>query len=117
MRVLDTIFFIFQARDAIRSLSVTGVNLCVFFFSSRRRHTRLVSDWSSDVCSSDLRQGAKLDPQALVAGCKLASWDFDHFVSATPAFEPFISVRDKSPQMDLSEGFEEIGRASCRERG
>src|SRR5437016_3121772 len=27
---------------------------CSFFFSSRRRHTRLVSDWSSDVCSSDL---------------------------------------------------------------
>src|SRR5262249_56529889 len=26
----------------------------LFFFSSRRRHTRLVSDWSSDVCSSDL---------------------------------------------------------------
>src|SRR5262249_38003645 len=26
-----------------------------FFFSSRRRHTRLVSDWSSDVCSSDLK--------------------------------------------------------------
>src|SRR2546426_12073673 len=28
----------------------------VFFFSSRRRHTRLQGDWSSDVCSSDLRQ-------------------------------------------------------------
>src|SRR5258706_15335046 len=28
-----------------------------FFFSSRRRHTRLVSDWSSDVCSSDLDNG------------------------------------------------------------
>src|SRR3989454_1050857 len=27
---------------------------CVFFFSSRRRHTRLQGDWSSDVCSSDL---------------------------------------------------------------
>src|SRR5262249_58522172 len=27
----------------------------LFFFSSRRRHTRLVSDWSSDVCSSDLQ--------------------------------------------------------------
>ena len=26
----------------------------VFFFSSRRRHTRFTSDWSSDVCSSDL---------------------------------------------------------------
>src|SRR5690242_21405838 len=32
---------------------------CFFFFSSRRRHTRLTCDWSSDVCSSDLcwRQG------------------------------------------------------------
>src|SRR5947199_8339454 len=29
--------------------------MCVFFFfSSRRRHTRCLSDWSSDVCSSDL---------------------------------------------------------------
>src|SRR5262245_26542820 len=28
---------------------------CFFFFSSRRRHTRCLSDWSSDVCSSDLK--------------------------------------------------------------
>src|SRR5205814_3221444 len=28
--------------------------VCFFFFSSRRRHTRCLSDWSSDVCSSDL---------------------------------------------------------------
>src|SRR5690625_6578144 len=28
-----------------------------FFFSSRRRHTRWPRDWSSDVCSSDLRSG------------------------------------------------------------
>src|SRR5207249_6985298 len=27
---------------------------CLFFFSSRRRHTRSKRDWSSDVCSSDL---------------------------------------------------------------
>src|SRR5690348_18072817 len=26
----------------------------IFFFSSRRRHTRWTGDWSSDVCSSDL---------------------------------------------------------------
>src|SRR5262249_59775570 len=32
--------------------------LFLFFFSSRRRHTRLVSDWSSDVCSSDLRSSS-----------------------------------------------------------
>src|SRR2546429_2443515 len=30
------------------------LNGCVFFFSSRRRHTRCSRDWSSDVCSSDL---------------------------------------------------------------
>src|SRR2546426_8419910 len=28
--------------------------ILLFFFSSRRRHTRLQGDWSSDVCSSDL---------------------------------------------------------------
>src|SRR3712207_5372782 len=38
--------------------SITGVcgrtRKSVFFFSSRRRHTRYWRDWSSDVCSSDL---------------------------------------------------------------
>src|SRR5690606_39600396 len=32
-----------------------------FFFSSRRRHTRFSRDWSSDVCSSDLRGNPKFD--------------------------------------------------------
>src|SRR5690348_17873621 len=31
--------------------------LVLFFFSSRRRHTRWTGDWSSDVCSSDLPYG------------------------------------------------------------
>src|SRR5262249_59176069 len=35
-------------------VTVLSAIYCLFFFSSRRRHTRLVSDWSSDVCSSDL---------------------------------------------------------------
>src|SRR5205807_5968367 len=33
----------------------------IFFFSIKRRHTRLQGDWSSDVCSSDLQ----IDPQAV----------------------------------------------------
>src|SRR5205809_2488586 len=33
----------------------------VFFFSSRRRHTRCSRDWSSDVCSSDLIGRGELD--------------------------------------------------------
>src|SRR5438034_5567418 len=30
--------------------------MVIFFFSSRRRHTRSLCDWSSDVCSSDLQE-------------------------------------------------------------
>src|ERR1035441_10969756 len=33
---------------------VSRKSFLLFFFSSRRRHTRCLSDWSSDVCSSDL---------------------------------------------------------------
>src|SRR5256885_2654879 len=45
----------------------------LFFFSSRRRHTRLQGDWSSDVCSSDLGLAAlggqlHLDVAGLVQG-------------------------------------------------
>src|SRR5690554_7770576 len=36
-------------------MGVDCVFVLVFFFSSRRRHTRCGRDWSSDVCSSDLR--------------------------------------------------------------
>src|ERR1022692_4978687 len=36
-----------------------------FFFSSRRRHTRLQGDWSSDVCSSDLLE---TDGRTLLGG-------------------------------------------------
>src|SRR2546422_11541746 len=36
-----------------------------FFFSSRRRHTRCSRDWSSDVCSSDLRLYAGMTGQRI----------------------------------------------------
>src|SRR2546421_4466285 len=48
-----------EARLGYDVLAVVGVKihkgklLEVFFFSSRRRHTRSDRDWSSDVCSSD----------------------------------------------------------------
>src|SRR5262245_64191067 len=47
------------------------VDLCFygFFFSSRRRHTRCLSDWSSDVCSSDLGPPAE-DSRRLDAGVR-----------------------------------------------
>src|SRR5438093_3652528 len=46
--------FVVTGCAAKTSATVTFPSLNLFFFSGRRRHTRLVSDWSSDVCSSDL---------------------------------------------------------------
>src|SRR5437879_12571323 len=37
------------------SILIVEFDFLLFFFSSRRRHTRYIGDWSSDVCSSDLR--------------------------------------------------------------
>src|SRR5205814_2718217 len=42
----------------LRTIEYLALLYIVFFFSSRRRHTRCLSDWSSDVCSSDLRNRA-----------------------------------------------------------
>src|SRR2546427_3441152 len=51
-----------------------------FFFSSRRRHTRFDCDWSSDVCSSDLRPTARnssaagLSTSAQSGGAGWSTW-------------------------------------------
>src|SRR5690606_40014845 len=54
----------------------------MFFFSSRRRHTRFSRDWSSDVCSSDLADTsvrtdphiAQFDADRLVFPLRIRSW-------------------------------------------
>src|SRR5437870_13195100 len=40
----------------MEAAALTNAALRLFFFSSRRRHTRWPRDWSSDVCSSDLHK-------------------------------------------------------------
>src|SRR3712207_9001151 len=44
----------------------------VFFFSSRRRHTRYWRDWSSDVCSSDLAVALTLQEASEAGGGEAA---------------------------------------------
>src|SRR5256885_2987861 len=48
-----------RSQAALRVFARISGGVCVFFFSSRRRHTRLQGDWSSDVCSSDLAGRAR----------------------------------------------------------
>src|SRR5437899_11743535 len=55
-----------------------GESFVIFFFSSRRRHTRCLSDWSSDVCSSDLdiedRKRAESQSRALIDAIPQQIW-------------------------------------------
>src|SRR5690625_1914319 len=44
---------------------------CIFFFSSRRRHTRWPRDWSSDVCSSDLAERQATKDAGVIAGLEV----------------------------------------------
>src|SRR5262245_62421796 len=99
------------------SSSNTFINIfCFFFFSSRRRHTRCLSDWSSDVCSSDLLNGDRdsgllelllttpLTTRQIVDGYlnflkRIFFWP----IATLLAVEVLITAA-------------EIGRASCRER-
>src|SRR5256885_12647918 len=65
----------------------------VFFFSSRRRHTRLQGDWSSDVCSSDLTH------YSLLTRCQALPRRFvEHYSweEATPALKDPNRTPDSS---------------------
>src|SRR5437879_13349783 len=82
-----------------------------FFFSSRRRHTRYIGDWSSDVCSSDLGEESLSHHRALPPRRR---------ISPLPRrfFRPRRHQHEAANAGDGGGGIEgEIGRASCRERG
>src|SRR5256885_15824823 len=72
----------------------------LFFFSSRRRHTRLQGDWSSDVCSSDLSAHVFL-AHDVVLGRR----------GAVKVLHPALAG-----DLPFLRRFREIGRASCRGR-
>src|SRR3989454_5888657 len=96
-----------------------------FFFSSRRRHTRLQGDWSSDVCSSDLvSKGEQCGLFAAARTLVRAMWrEFgldglmrDGFPTAGPI--PGAPLRIREPRLSLDCGLPETvaedGREVCR---
>src|SRR5476651_2817922 len=57
---LDTRFVDAMPFSYMKPLSGSGSKaMMIYFFSSRRRHTIYWRDWSSDVCSSDLRDSVR----------------------------------------------------------
>jgi CelD/BcsL family acetyltransferase involved in cellulose biosynthesis len=47
----------------------------------------------------------QLGPSSLLAGCKLAVWEFDHLLAYQASFAPYHVVSERSPVIDLSSGF------------
>src|SRR5690606_39987039 len=93
----------------------------LFFFSSRRRHTRFSRDWSSDVCSSDLNWGSvSVDParNRLVVNVQMAPFS----IKLVPRGQPgegghATDLVGMNPQQGTPYMAVQIGRASYRERG
>src|SRR3546814_4566805 len=95
--------------------------VCFFFFKQKTAYEMRISDWSSDVCSSDLR-----DLQVRLAEiiARLET-ELDEAVGeigfeqlAAPQAAPHALARDRQKK-GAERGVEqdrEIGRASCRER-
>src|SRR5207253_5826154 len=89
--------------------------LMLFFFSSRRRHTRWPRDWSSDVCSSDLLATAVLG--AVAPRQSPHQPHIQHIARAFPYLRFALPWFGRSSRPCEARETGEIGRASCRERG
>src|SRR3546814_2126041 len=86
-----------------------------FFFKQKTAYEMRISDWSSDVCSSDLLDAMRASALEICSNEK-------GFLKST-AMQDTIALVDDDRNILTSvsialeaEGFKEIGRASCRER-
>src|SRR5690348_17397729 len=86
----------------------------VFFFSSRRRHTRWTGDWSSDVCSSDLEPRLAALPLVLLSSLGGMRGGIDG--ARTLGFDAALTKPVCQATLLDTLGAVQIGRASCRER-
>src|SRR3546814_8677455 len=85
--------------------------LCCFFFKQKTAYEMRISDWSSDVCSSDL-EDTQLVANTARAKARDSETDFD-LVGKRQRGE--ICAARLGHQADDTTTFNKIGRASCRE--
>src|SRR5438132_7138934 len=86
------------------------VSLHLFFFSSRRRHTRSLCDWSSDVCSSDLKIA-----NIRVAPANTASAPLNQITAPEkPAIDSLVSANLRS-RLEFRSEERRVGK-ECRSR-
>src|SRR3712207_799662 len=81
----------------------------VFFFSSRRRHTRYWRDWSSDVCSSDLYLYRAIDRDGNLVDSMLSEHrDMD---AARRFFKGALEIAEQAPERVTTDGHDSYPRA------
>src|SRR3546814_20063042 len=107
-----------------------------FFFKQKTAYEMRISDWSSDVCSSDLvdkqdvaravrRVGCGREQNGLIgigvtarAGVRQEAFRLERPEQAIERYEPIFTSNDQQPPAPTHHAFgPEIGRAACRERG
>src|SRR5690606_41205577 len=92
-------------------------SLVIFFFSSRRRHTRFSRDWSSDVCSSDLALARHVGiHHPLLLGAELSAQHCRLALAQRRLVDVELVRVHRTLDHHLAEAVAQIGRASCRER-
>src|SRR3546814_2051317 len=88
---------------------------CMLFFKQKTAYEMRISDWSSDVCSSDLKTLSEFHAETHAPDPTLA---FTTFAWAPSDRDRLYAAIDKRFRSMMQAGLldEEIGRASCRER-
>src|SRR3546814_1893550 len=88
-----------------------------FFFKQKTAYEMRISDWSSDVCSSDLRREIRLLDRLKGhgGGPGASGKDFVELLQTAYSAAPPFLVYEYIDGGNLA-GWLEIGRASCRER-
>src|SRR3546814_7898735 len=89
-----------------------------FLFKQKTAYEVRISDWSSDVCSSDLDRDGTVDRHGLLAVQKLLPVDpiFGFALPKAGVSENNRQGRKRHEAFLVNEGQVKIGRASCRER-
>src|SRR3546814_4416514 len=89
-----------------------------FFFKQKTAYEMRISDWSSDVCSSDLAEGARIDEGFAPVEAEYAHAQGDRGRGQDDADRRrAVDPADRIGAFLLREPFaRQIGRASCRER-
>src|SRR3546814_3388323 len=104
--------------------------MLLFFFKQKTAYEMRISDWSSDVCSSDLDEsllavrsdaGGSDSVTSVSKPAEVADWTVDttsdgSFTLYSASADRYLTTDPNDATLVLASDQEQIGRAACRER-